>query len=228
MAKVMLGPVVGMISGSVGGGTWSHNRYGTYLRRRATPTKSYTDEAMMAKGRMTTATQAWQGISVALQKAWNGYAAANPVAGSLGQAQALTGHVAYVGSHIRSGMAALGPLTDPPILPAPEGLNYLVVAPDKTGTSCEVTFGTSPLGIADRLWILGCYVESLGVTYVQNHLRFIGVSPVEQATPYELYTAIELRLGDLVIGSRVVLNVAVFSNTSRQLSSPLRCEGTVV
>ena len=55
MAKVILGPTIGMASGSVGAAVFSHNRYGTYIRRRATPTVSQTEAALAAKALMTSA-----------------------------------------------------------------------------------------------------------------------------------------------------------------------------
>lgn len=228
MAKVILGPTIGMASGSIGATVFSRNRYGTYIRRRATPTVSTTEWAMAAKNRLTTITQAWQGKSAGEQLTWNQWAVQNPVVGSLGQPQALTGHAAFVRLNTRLSLAGQTLLTDPPIIPAPAGLLTCSVVPNKTLGTCEITFTATPLAANEALWIKGCYVESKGIEYVQNHLRHAGVSAAAEASPFDAYTLITDRLGTMTIGTRVVLNVSVFNFATGQLSSPLRCFGWVV
>lgn len=228
MAKIMLGPTIGMASGSVGAVVFSHNRYGTYLRRRATPTKSYTEFALAAKAKMTSATQAWQALTAAQQRVWNSYAAANPVAGSLGQAQALTGHAAFVGNYVRMLMANETPLTAPPLTAAPAGLLSLSVVPVKGSPgTCNLTFTPTPLGAAEILWIKACYVESNGITWVQNKLGWVDYIAKAQASPCDFESNLIDRLGIMNIGERLVLNVGVFGTDTGQLSVLQRCEAVI-
>jgi len=228
MAKVMYGPLVGSASGSIGGATFSKNRYGTYIRRRAIPTVSTTEKALAAKAIMTSATQAWQGLDVGVQRAWNMWANANPVTGSLGQPQQLTGHAAYVGLYVRMFKLGQGPLAAPPLTPAPVGLEAVSVIADKTLGTCEITFLATPLGANTVLWIQGCYVASEGKHWINNLLRWCPISAVAPASPYDAFTNIESSLGTMTIGHRLILLVSVANNTSGLLSSPLRCEDTII
>lgn len=228
MAKITLGPTIGAASGSIGATVFSHNRYGTYIRRRATPTVSQTEYAVAAKALMTTATQAWQGLTAAQQGAWNMWAAANPVQGSLGEPQQLTGHAAYCGLYVRMTKLGVAPLTAPPLTPAPAGLVTCSVAPDKTLGTCDVTYTATPLGATDVLWFNACYVASAGKHWVNNLLRWSSISAVAPASPFDAFTIIEARLGAMTIGHRLILYVSVGDTATGLLSSPLRCEGTVV
>jgi hypothetical protein len=207
---------------------FSHNRYGTYIRRRATPTVSTTAYALAAKALLTSATQAWQALAAAQQETWNSWASSNPVPGSLGQAQALTGHAAFVGSYVRMSKLGQAPLTDPPISPAPTGLEAVSVVPDETAGTCNVTFLATPLPAGCVLWFMGCYVSSAGKHWVQNLLKWCPISAVAPASPYDAYANITGRLGNMVIGNRLILEVSVANNTTGLISSPLRCEGTIV
>jgi len=228
MAKVILGPTIGMASGSIGAAVFSHNRYGTYIRRRATPTVSQTEAALAAKALMTSATQAWQNLTVLQQGAWNMWAAANPVSGSLGQPQPLTGHAAFVGNYVRMFKLGQGPLTAPPLTPAPVGLTVVSVVADKTVGTCDVTFAATPLGAGTVLWFQGCYVASAGKHWVNNLLRWCPISAIAPASPYDAFANIESRLGAMTIGHRLILYVSVADITTGLVSSPLRCEDTIV
>lgn len=228
MAKIMLGPTIGMASGSVGAVVFSHNRYGTYLRRRATPTVSQTEEALAAKALMTSATQAWQDLTVAQQLAWNMWASANPVNGSLGQPQQLTGHAAFVGIYVRRFKFGQGPLLVPPITPAPVGLTAVSIVADKTAGTCDVTFAPTPLGAGQVLWFQGCYIASAGKHWINNLLKWCPISAIAPASPYDAFANIESRLGAMTIGHRLILYVSVGDIATGLLSSPLRCEDTIV
>lgn len=228
MAKVTLGPMVGMASGSIGATVFSHNRYGTYIRRRATPTVSQTEEALAAKALMTSATQAWQDLTVAQQGAWNMWAKATPIVGALGVPQELTGHAAFVGIYVRRFKLGQGPLTTPPITPAPVGLTGVSVVADKTVGTCNVTFTATPLGAGTVLWFGACYVASAGKHWVNNLLRWCPISAIAPASPYDAFANIESRLGAMTIGHRLILYVSVGELATGLLSSPLRCEDTIV
>lgn len=228
MAKVILGPTIGMASGSIGAAVFSHNRYGTYIRRRATPTVSQTEYALAAKALMTSATQAWQGLSAAAQATWNGWAATNPVVGSLGMPQQLTGHAAFVGLYVRMSKLGQTPVTTPPIIPAPVGLEAVSVIADKTAGTAEVTFLATPLAAGVVLWFRACYIQSVGKHWVNNLLKWCPISSAAAASPYDAITNIEGRIGAMPIGQRLILYVSTADTATGLASSPLRCEDTIV
>lgn len=228
MAKFLPGPTVATVSGSIGGTTFSRNRYGAYMRNRAKPVVNTSEAAMAAKVLMTTASQAWQNLTVGQRLAWSEWARRNPIVGSLGDVQVVSGHAAYVGIYCRMSIIGETPLDLPPITPAPAGLTAAsFVATEATGT-VAITFLATPLAADHYLWIRGCYVASAGITWIANQLRLCGVSVGADVSPFEAGTLIEARLGDMTVGHRLILWVSVASGITGLLSSPRYCEGTIV
>lgn len=228
MAKFSPGPAVAEIRGSIGGTTFSRSRYGAYMRMRAKPVVSHSIYATYAKARMTAATQAWQGLTASQKASWNHWALSNPITGSLGEPQILTGHVAFVGLYVRALIATLTPLTVPPIVPAPSPLTSLTLTCDIGAGAVSAVFTPTPTGANDFLWIRACITDSLGIDYIQNLLKFIGVSGVAEGSPYDFETALGGRIGLPVVGQTLTALVSIFSTTSMQLSAPLRASALCI
>ena len=228
MAKYLPGPVTGEVRGSIGGTTFSRNRYGAYMRNRAKPVVSMTEKAVNAKSRMTAATQAWQDLTIPEQRTWNGWANSNPITGALGETQYLTGHAAFVGNYCRMLLRGLATLTNPPVTPAEPPLISGSVVADKTGGTCLISFTPTPLAGTGSLWIRGCYVSSAGKHYVENLYRYCQGSPVAPASPYDAFGQIEVELGVMVIGHRLILMVYNFDTVTGLLSAPRRFEDTII
>lgn len=228
MAKFTHGPLIGEIRGSIGGMTASRNTYGQYWRTRSKPVVSTTEHAQAAKVRMTNATQAWQGLTQGQRDAWTMWANANMVQGSIGDPIALTGHAAFVGIYCRHTLCGAATLTVPPITPAPVGLTSCSVVADKTAGTCNVTFAATPTAGGVNIWYWGCYVASQGKHWVENLMRWCSLTGAAVGSPVDLFTPIEARLGAMTIGHRLILNVHTFGNATGLLSSPFRCEDTIV
>lgn len=221
MAKVTPGPLVGAISGSVGGATFSRNRYGPYIRRRAVVTTVTSPEAMAAKARMSGVSQAWQGLDPADKDSWREWARTNPVVGSLGNSQQLTGHAAYVSLGCRGVLVGFGANDVPPAAAAPIPLVSCGLDVDVTLETANLTFAATPLAATDALFVFACVVDSHGITWVQNLLRYIAVSGMEQATPFDLWGALVGRFGTLYVDQVVHVRVAVFNSTTYLISRGL-------
>jgi len=228
MAKFMPGPAVAEVRGSIGGTVFSRNRYGAYMRFRAKPTVSTTEEATAAKARMTAGTQAFQALSVEEQRAWNMWANANPVTGALGEPQILTGHAAFVGNYAGMLARAFGVITAPPVTPAPTPLLTFSFVADKTAGTCVTTFTATPLGAFDVLSLDACYVASAGKHWVENLYRLAAVSASGLATGWDPFALIEARIGAMTIGHRLVIKATVFNASTGLKSAPLRAEDTIV
>ena len=183
MAIFTAGAVVGQISGSIAGNTFSHNRGGPYIRTKSIPVVSTTIPALASKSRLQNATAAFQSLTAAQRLAWNQWAAENPVINRLGNRITLTGHTAYVGNRIRMVQAAETPLVAPPVTPAASALLTMTITADiGTGTT-EIAFTPTPLGATERLWVQATVVNSASINYVKNLLRVISIEAA--ATPGE-------------------------------------------
>lgn len=226
--KFTPGIAVGALSGSIGGSTASHNRFGPYFRTRVKPVVSTTPDAQEAKGIFTTQTQAWQGLTDAQRLSWEQYAQTHLVNNSLGVPQALTGHQAYVGINSRLDRANETLLTDPPVGTAPDGLLTLTLSADIGLGTFDVTYTPTPLAATERLWVLAAVQNSAGRTYVQNLLRLVVIAAAATASPLDIQTEVEAKFGTLQVGQKVTVLCGVFDNATGLLSNFLRDDAIVV
>ena len=227
MAKFTAGPFVSAVSGSIGGTTFSRNRGGQYTRARAVPVTSTSVEALAAKARLATASVAWQGLTAGQRDAWAFWATANPSINTLGNSIILTGQQAYVGNHTRTALAGVAALAAPPVIAAPNALLTAVQDGDEGAGDVDLTFTATPLGAAEYIWLTAAITNSAGINYVQNLLRFCAVSAAAQTSPWDNESAIENRLGSLVVGQTLTVMPRVFSSVSGLLSRPIRASVVV-
>lgn len=222
MAKFTPGPFVTAVSGSIGGTTFSRNRGGQYTRARAIPVTSTTVEALAAKARLSTASAAWQGLTDGQRTAWGFWATANPSNNTLGMSIIPGGQQAFIGNHIRMSLASAATLTAPPIVAAPDALLTAVQDGDIGAGDVDLTFTATPLAAGVHIWLLAAITNSAGINYVQNLLRFCGTSAGAQASPFDNQSAIENRLGTLVVGQTLTVMPRVFDSNSGLISQPIR------
>jgi hypothetical protein len=224
MAKVIYGGVVGQVSGSVGAITHSRNRYGTYIRRRTNPTQPRTDYQLQIRSILTQLSQAWNGIGDTNKTAWNQYAQTAPVVDSLGLKQVLTGHVAYIQNNLRLVLAGSAAMATPPTAPPPQPLKQLSVTAAAGAGTATIVYTNTPTGADVGLAIRAVLLDNPGVVFVKNRLKLIKLTGSNEASPYDIFTALTTRFGALVIGQKVVVEVARFDELAGQLSAPLRAE----
>lgn len=99
MALVVL-PGGTQISGSIGGTTYSHNRFGAYKRNRSIPVNPNTDRQVAVRNAVRSLTINWQTVLTQAQRdAWEVYAANIDWVNRLGQTVKLTGLNHYVRSN---------------------------------------------------------------------------------------------------------------------------------
>lgn len=227
MAKFTPGPFVSAVSGSIGGTVFSHNKGGQYTRTRAIPITSTTEEALAAKTRLSTASAAWQNLTSGQRDAWAFWARSNPVNNTLGMSKILAGQQAFVGNHIRMSIANAATLTSPPIIAAPEGLETVVQDGDIGAGDVDLVFTATPLAANVHIWLLAAVVNSAGINYVSNLLRFCGTSAGAQSSPFDNQSIIEARLGTLTVGQTLHVFPRVFDTTSGLISGPQRARVTI-
>jgi len=222
MAKYSPGPLAGQISGSIGGSTYSHNRYGPYIRRRAVPVTSTSEDALNAKARFGGTSQAWQALTAPEKLAWAAWGQYNPVIDSLGMAQPLAGNVAYIQLNTRLLQAGEAEISVPPIIPAPLSLATLVQDCDIGVGDCDLTYTATPLAAGLMLRIRAAVVNSEGIKYVRNLMRVVGFSAAAQASPFDHQALIEAKFGTLIVGQTVHVLVDVLDTATGLVSAALK------
>lgn len=96
-----LSQVYSQASGSIGGITYSHNRFGLYTRSRITPTNPQTGFQTQVRNAMSSLADRWVNVLTQAQRdAWTLYADNVPVLDKLGQSINLTGMNMYIRSNV--------------------------------------------------------------------------------------------------------------------------------
>jgi len=223
MAKIKLGALAGEVSGSIGCYTFSHNRGGPYVRLRNIPDSYMTPYAMAAKSRMALVSGNWKNLTVPIRASWSSWASANPVTDTLGERRPLTGSQAYCMLAARVHYAAGTLLSLPPGVPGPNALiSASITAVSGTGLA-PLVFATSPTGANIGIWVTGCYVDNASKLFVKKDLRLIKCTAGAATTPVALGADIISRLGSLVAGRNLVLQLACIDVTTGLISMPLQC-----
>ena len=107
--------VIAGASGSVGGVTFSRNRFGRYMRARVTPVDPGSDEQVAVRAFMSMCVTRWtETLTQAQRDGWSTYGANVPILNALGEEVFLTGQQWYVGNNITRLQAGLAFIDDGP------------------------------------------------------------------------------------------------------------------
>lgn len=226
--KFTPGFAIGAASGSVGGTTFSRNRYGAYTRTRAVPVTSQTQYAINARAAFSNVSQLWRGLTDAQRLSWQAWASGNPIIDNLGQSQVLSGNAAFLQLNARLYAHGLSTITAPPVAAAPTPLTALSATYDIGAGTTEITFAATPVPANTQYEVWAAVVSSPGINYVRNLLKHCGDIAAAAVTGFDYQSIVEARFGALAVGLKVVLQVRSFSETTGLVSDFLRTEGVVV
>ncbi len=226
--KFTPGIAIGSASGSLGGTTFSRNRFGMYTRTRAVPVNPDTSYQQNVRGHLAAASQGWGALTVAQQLAWKAWAQTHPVIDTLGQSQILTGHLAYIKCNLQLRLSGDTEITEPPVVGAPDALLTSSASIDIGVGGTSLTFTATPLGADERLIIRAAVVNSPGVSYVTNLLKEIVRTDKAQATGYDFESDLAARFGTLSVGQNVELRCQVLDTTTGLLSSVISARTAIV
>ncbi len=221
MAKFTPGPVAARISGSILGTVFSRNRGGAYMRGRTIPTDPNTASQQSARAILSAQSQAWQARTDAERAAWLNWAKQNPIIDTLGESILMSGHQAYVALNSRLAKDGATLLTLPPIAAPPLALTSIVQDGDEGAGDVDLTFAATPLAAGVKLWIQAAVVNSSGVSYVKNLLRFVGTSAAAETSPFDDEALIETKFGALIVGQTIHVRVATFDTATGLMSVAL-------
>ena len=226
--KFISGGLAGAMSGSVGSVTASRNRYGAYFRTRAIPVNPNTSFQLAVRASLSNLSTAWSGLTTGERLAWKEWADQNPIVDALGQVQNLAPNAAFIQLNARLLAVGIAAVNSPPITVAPDALTFLSGTFDIGVGTFDLSFGVTPLGAAESLWIQAAVTNSPGINYVTNRLRFVGESAAAQTSPFDAQSLIETRFGTLIVGQTVHEWVSVLDQGSGLLSPPRRISGVVI
>lgn len=221
MAKIRPGGLVGQIRGSIGGDTFSQNRYGPYIRNRSIPTivrSIYTDRV---RGAFTLCSQLWQSLPLNWQLEWKTWAQNNPITDRFGEQQVLSGNTAFIKLNTR--LLILGrPISPrPPGKTAPPPLESVGLT-EITEDYIKVSISPDPPPENTILVIDGYVSDTPGLNYVENRFRMLHYFTKDTAGPIDVKPWLEARFGQLPSDCIVYLRMRLVNADDGQASGYVR------
>lgn len=211
-------------SGSYQGITSARNRYGQYVRTRATPVNPSSSAQGVVRARLSASAAAWRSLTDVQREGWNSLGLSMVRTDSLGQSIDLTGFQAFVSVNNNLAAAGEAQVDDAPALITPDAL--LTLTPSFTSpATVSVAFTVTPLGTGLKLFIYASPPRSAGRTF-EADLRLITVSSAAATSPLSVGTAYAARFGNGVLDQKVFFAAAVFDGGF--LSGVIRAAAIVV
>ena len=182
MAKVKFGSLATDARGSMGGMTFTKNRYGAVARTKVSPVQPRTALQTQRRNLFTVLSKAWRALSPIQRAAWNTWAASNPISDVFGDSKILSGNAAF--QRVANVMILCG-LAQPTVPPIPTTLTPTAALSAVSAAGA----GTITVTTAAQTVSTGFYIGwtpggmSQGKTVCQSLIRVCGVlTPVGAAT----------------------------------------------
>jgi hypothetical protein len=200
------------IRGSVSGTTYSRNRFGQYVRRRAVPAQPRTSFQMSVRSFFGSVASRWRDLSQDSQALWRAFAERIVRTDPLGNPIRLTGLQAFVMMNALRRVLGL-PVTPnaPPDVGTPPAIATLTLSIDTTVNEMEVQFTPTPL--AGAIVIEATAPQSAGVNSVgRSKFRFVrmvkpGSYGASITSPQNIWNEYVNRFGIPPLGSKIFVRV---------------------
>lgn len=206
-------------SGSQADQTFSRNRFGQYVRRRASPVQPRTAAQVAVRARMATNAAAWRSLTDAQRADWLSLGAQITRTDAIGQTYTLNGFMAYCSVNNNKLAAGDAAVSVPPALTTPPTLLTSTVT--LTSSAFSVAYTATPLAAGVRLFIFASPQQSAGRKF-NGRYQLIAVTAAAAASPANILAAYTAIFGAPVTGNRVFLSLqtyqAGFLNTPFELN----------
>lgn len=199
-------------SGSYQGITSSRNRYGQYVRTRATPVNPNSDAQGDVRGRLSANATAWRALTDLQRAGWESLGSMMTRTDALGQSYTLSGFGAFVS--VNNNLLAAGDATvsAAPALVTPDA--PVVGAITLTAAAHTIAYTVTPLPAGVRLFVYASPQRSAGRAF-EGDLRLIHVSAAAAASPANIASGYAARFGTPVVGNKVFYSVHTYEGGFR-------------
>lgn len=195
-------------SGSYQGVTSSRNRFGQYVRARATPVNPGSVQQGVVRARMSANAAAWRALSGAQREGWESLGASMSRTDSLGQTYTLNGFMAYCSVNNNKAAAGDSLVADAPALVTPSTLLTMTIT--LTAASFSIAFTPTPMPAATRVFTFVSAQTSAGRSFESDY-RLLQVSAAAVASPINALAAYTARFGVPVVGNKVFVSLVSYS-----------------
>ena len=195
-------------SGSYQAITSSRNRFGQYIRTRATPVNPATAAQGLVRARLSANAAAWRALTAIQQAGWASLGDSMTRTDSLGQQYTLTGANAYSSVNNLNVAAGNAVVSDAPSLVTPSAL--LTATITLTAAAFSVAYTATPLPAGTRLMTFVSPQRSAGRRF-EGDFRLLAVSAAAAASPANIFAAYQAKFGTPIVGNRIFLSLVVYA-----------------
>lgn len=192
-------------SGSYQAVTSSRNRFGQYVRSRATPVNPGSSAQGTVRTRLSVNAAAWRALTDLQRAGWESLGSQMVRTDSLGQSYTLNGFAAYCSVNNNLAAAGEAAVSDAPELDTPVGL--LTATITLTNAVLSIAYTTTPLAASTRLFVYASPQRAAGRAF-ESDFRLVFVSAAAAASPADAFSAYSARLGTPVTGNRIFFSFA--------------------
>lgn len=203
-------------SGSQQGQTSSRNRYGQYVRSRATPVNPNSTAQGAVRARLSLNAAAWRTLTDAQRAGWESLGSQMTRTDALGQSYTLNGFGAYCSVNNNLLAAGDSAVDDAPGLVTPSAPATATVT--LTNAAFSIAYTPTPLGTGERLFIYAGPQRNAGRQF-EGDLRLVMVSAAAAASPANALSSYTARFGAPVTGNKIFLALHTYLGGFR--SGPL-------
>jgi hypothetical protein len=223
MAKILLGPTVIGIRGTVAGITFSQNRAGPYARGWHTPPNPKSATQLAARSTLATWAATWRTLTAAQQTTWDVYAAAAPqvLTDSLGQPYYASGFNWWITTQINlEHIGAVSILTAPvlarQVIPLTPTLEFRTTA-SAQATRWRINALDPNLALNHTAWSVVVNSLGLNIEPAVLYYTFTGIPNVGRYV--NITTPLAAKFGTFVVGQR--LFSYIYSISAEGQASPI-------
>jgi hypothetical protein len=196
MAKIKFGAIVVAASGKSNGHVFTKNRGGAVLRTKVTPTNPQSASQIAARGRFSTNSQGWRGLSDAARQAWNSAVNDFKRTDIFGDIKTPSGINLYVRLNTNLALVETAALTLPPVpTEVPRVLTLSVATAEGAGTMVATYTDAIPANAA--MVLKATPAMSPGKTFVKSDLRVIGTYLTADASPLNIAADYVAKFGSI-------------------------------
>lgn len=195
-------------SGSQADTTASRNRFGQYYRNRAMPVQPRTPEQLNQRARMSTNAAAWRALTDVQRAGWEALGLMMTRTDALGQVYTLNGFMAYCSVNNNKLAAGDATVAAAPAIVTPVDLTTATVT--LTAAAFSIAYTATPLAANTRLFAFASPMKSAGRSFNGDY-RLIQVTAAAAASPMNIFTAYQTRLGTPVVGTKIFLTLQTYN-----------------
>lgn len=195
-------------SGSYQGMTASRNRFGQYMRTRASPVQPNTVAQLNQRARFTTNAAAWRALTDAQRYGWASLGAMISRTDSLGSSYTLNGFMAYCSVNNNKLDAGDAAVAAAPVIVTPGDLISATVT--LSGVAFSIAYTATPLPAATRLFVWVSGQQSAGRNFNGDY-RLLAVTAAAAASPHNALAAYTARFGVPVTGNKIFISLETYN-----------------